>query len=175
MLPIETLKYKEQQLREKMKKVTITPCSSNVNFVQVEGQSTSLLKPRTFTVSSNAPCWTPIEENSTKKESVVDKAIKLVNTDRQADYGHPAEDFTRATGMLSSLGFRFQNSDGTLRELSAIDIPIIQMCVKLSREVNRHKDDNVVDIIGYAKCLDMVYQYYDDSAKRSTADQSNAG
>lgn len=88
----------------------------------------------------------------------VEEAIGLVNGERQQDYGHPADDFKRTAGMLSSLGFRFVDHAGNLRELDAIDIPAIMMCVKLSREVNRHKDDNVVDIIGYAKTLDMVYE-----------------
>lgn len=93
-----------------------------------------------------------------KKESPVDQAIRLVNQDRQKDYGSPLTDFSRSSGMLASLGYCFKDHNGNIRELNATDIPIIQMCVKLSREVNKHKDDNIVDIIGYAKTLDMVYE-----------------
>lgn len=92
------------------------------------------------------------------KKTKVEEAIDLVNGDRQKDYGHPADDFVRSAGMLSSLGYRLSDHNGNMRELDATDIPIIMMCVKLSREINKHKDDNIVDIIGYAKTLDMVYE-----------------
>lgn len=84
------------------------------------------------------------------------KAVELVNPTRQGDYGHPADDFTRSTGALSSLGFRFKKADGTYRDLKATDLPIIMACVKLSREVHKHKDDNIVDIHGYMNCLEMI-------------------
>lgn len=85
-------------------------------------------------------------------------AEHVVMNDRQKDYGHPYDDFNRAMGMLNSLGYRFLNPDGTYRHLSPTDQPIIMTCVKLSREVNHHKYDNIVDIHGYMKCLELVLQ-----------------
>lgn len=88
----------------------------------------------------------------------IQEAERVVTTDRQKDYGHPYDDFMRAMGMLNSLGYRFQLPDGSYRELTATDQPIIMTCVKLSREVNHHKWDNIVDIHGYMKCLEMVIE-----------------
>ena len=90
--------------------------------------------------------------------SAIQEAEKVVNTDRQKDYGHPFDDFNRAMGMLNALGYRFLEPDGSYRDLRAEDQPIIMTCVKLSREVNHHKWDNIVDIHGYMKCLEMVLE-----------------
>lgn len=83
-------------------------------------------------------------------------AIALVNGERQSDYGHPYDDFSRTAKMASGLGFRFQEDDGTLRDLKAKDIPMFMVLVKLSRESHKHKEDNLVDAIGYINTLDMV-------------------
>lgn len=90
--------------------------------------------------------------------SAIQEAEKVVNTERQKDYGHPFDDFNRAMGMLNALGYRFLQPDNTYRELRAEDQAIIMTCVKLSREVNHHKWDNIVDIHGYMKCLEMVLE-----------------
>jgi len=84
------------------------------------------------------------------------EAAQLVNGQRQEDYGHPFEDFNRIAGMLSALGFRFHGSNKSVRNIDARDFPIIMNCVKLSREVHRHKVDNLIDIHGYINCLEMV-------------------
>jgi hypothetical protein len=90
--------------------------------------------------------------------NIIDTATNLVNSDRQIDYGHPAEDFTRIAGILNALGFsrKLHSKD---KPIEATDVPIMMIAVKLSREMNKHKDDNLVDIIGYTKCLDMVHEY----------------
>lgn len=89
--------------------------------------------------------------------SILEEAARRVVPERQKNYGHPYDDFTRATGMLSALGYCFQSADGTLRKLNAADQPIIMACVKLSREVHQHQPDNLGDICGYMRCLEMVH------------------
>lgn len=81
-------------------------------------------------------------------ESVLEEAQRLVHGDRGDDYGHPAEDFTRAGRMWGAI-------------LDRDDIPpeLVGLCmvaVKISREVHRPKRDNRVDMAGYAETVDMV-------------------
>lgn len=85
-------------------------------------------------------------------------AEELVITARQEAYGHPYDDFKRTTGMLTALGFRFVEADGKIRNLQPTDHAVILLCVKLSREMHQHKEDNIVDLFGYVKCLEMVLE-----------------
>jgi hypothetical protein len=70
-----------------------------------------------------------------------------VHTDRGTDYGHPLDDFTKTAEMFNAW-------KGT--KLTADDVAVFMMFVKLSREANKHKRDNLVDLCGYAQTLSMV-------------------
>lgn len=79
--------------------------------------------------------------------SILLEAHKLVHGDRGESYGSPLDDFSRTATMFNAL-------KGT--NLTAEDVAVFMMCVKLSREANRHKRDNLVDLCGYAETLMMV-------------------
>lgn len=85
--------------------------------------------------------------------TILDEAKRITSADRQADYGHPADDFAKTalmwTGILA----------GKLRKgavITAMDVPLCMIAVKLARQVHRHKRDNLVDIAGYARTASMV-------------------
>lgn len=90
-------------------------------------------------------------------ESILKEAERLVHGARQLAYGHPADDFARTAGMMNAQGYRKLSGNGTFL-IRPEDIPIIMLDVKLSREVNGHKRDNLVDICGYAETLQMVHE-----------------
>lgn len=74
-------------------------------------------------------------------ETILEEAQRLVYGDRQAAYGHPADDFNRTALMWTAIL-------GT-----AVDAKQAALCmcaVKISREVNAPKRDNLVDLAGYA-------------------------
>lgn len=89
-----------------------------------------------------------------ERESVLQEAQRIVHGDRGVDYGHPSVDFGRTAGMLTAL-FAHKLREGARFE--ATDVGLIQICVKLSREVNRHKRDTLVDIGGYAETVQMIH------------------
>ena len=97
--------------------------------------------------------------NNIESKDILQIASDLVNGDRQQDYGHPALDFQRTARMMSGLGFRFDDPNTGIRDIKATDIPLFMVLVKLSREINKHKDDNLADCLGYIKTLDMVLNY----------------
>ena len=90
----------------------------------------------------------PPVATTTPEETITEEAQRLVGGDRQADYGHPIEDFTRTGRMWAAiLG---------LPEVSAEQVALCMVGVKISREVNRPKRDNRVDGVGYLLCLDRI-------------------
>ncbi len=80
-------------------------------------------------------------------ETVTAEADRLVSTDRGADYGHPLDDFCK-TAALWSVVFGIHVTPEQVAKAMSL--------VKVSRELNKHKRDNLVDECGYVKCLDMV-------------------
>jgi len=90
----------------------------------------------------------PTKYRPPSEENVAETAQSLVGGDRQDQYGHPIEDFTRTAGVINALY-------GT--EFGPRDIPIIMMAVKLSRVIQSpSKRDSIVDLIGYGLTYEMV-------------------
>jgi hypothetical protein len=85
--------------------------------------------------------------NPDARQSVLTEAQGLVHGDRNASYGHPLDDYTRTAGMVSAL------LAGKLKvPLTPEDLILVMCCVKLSRQVNHPKRDNMTDLAGYAEC-----------------------
>jgi hypothetical protein len=85
--------------------------------------------------------------------TILEDAQAAVYGDRQQDYGHPREDFTRTaiiwTGLLLP-----KLADGA--HLEPEDVARCQIGVKLARDVHAPKRDNRVDMAGYALTLDRL-------------------
>lgn len=75
------------------------------------------------------------------------EAHQLITGDRQHDYGHPLDDFSRTALIWSAIL-------GT--HVDAEQVALCLVGVKISREVNHPKRDNAVDGAGYFGTLQMV-------------------
>jgi len=84
-------------------------------------------------------------------DTILDEAKAHVYGDRQAEYGHPADDHGRVTGAVSAL-----LGEKLRVPLTAHDIELVLIVVKLSRFVNGYKRDTVVDIAGYAATMELT-------------------
>lgn len=81
--------------------------------------------------------------------NILEEANSLVNGARQGDYGHPIDDFTRTAAMWSAiLG----------HPVTAEQVGLCMCAVKISRQINKPKRDNLVDLAGYAATVDMVIE-----------------
>lgn len=89
-----------------------------------------------------------------KVPNILEEANALVHGARNADYGHPADDFAAVAKAFNAYVEKKYNIANLLE---ATDVPIFQMVVKIMREANKPKRDNLVDIAGYAATLEMVH------------------
>ena len=89
----------------------------------------------------------------TQPMSICEEADKIVTNDRQASYGTPAENFRITADMLNAAGFCFRGG-----KLKAEDVGLMMILVKAARQSFKHKRDSLVDICGYAKCIDMILE-----------------
>jgi hypothetical protein len=84
-------------------------------------------------------------------ESILQEADRLTSQDRQADYGHPAEDFGRTAALINAwLGDQLKSP------LTAEQVVMFMVFVKLSRQRNKWKRDNLVDAAGYLRLVEMI-------------------
>ena len=88
------------------------------------------------------------EDNTVvKSETILEEAQRLVHGDRGEAYGHPLDDFSRTAEIWSAiLGI----------PVSAEQVSLCMVGLKISREVNKPKRDNRTDGAGYFETLDMV-------------------
>ncbi len=78
-------------------------------------------------------------------ESILQEAQRLTHGDRNADYGHPLDDYTRTAALVSAL-----LAHKLLEPITAAEMAAAMGCVKLSRQMHAPKRDNMVDLAGYA-------------------------
>jgi hypothetical protein len=80
-----------------------------------------------------------------------DKAAELVLGARNADYGNPHPDFAGIALMWSGLLNTILS-----RQITAVEVALMMTALKLRREAHKHKDDNLIDAIGYLTCAEWI-------------------
>lgn len=91
--------------------------------------------------------WADLGGTDQNPRALMRQAEDLVYGDRQGAYGHPYDDYSRTAGMWSSfLGI----------EITPAQAALMMVLLKISRERNRPKDDNIVDAHGYLLCYGRI-------------------
>lgn len=104
--------------------------------------------------------------------SILQEADAVAGQDRSRDYGHPLPNHERIAAIWNvQIGPKL-NSPITAREVA-----LMMIGLKLAREVNTPKRDNLIDAAGYVKCVDMIDEAIaagaakDETAKGKTAEK----
>ena len=83
-------------------------------------------------------------DNSTTRKSVLEQALQTVTQDREQQYGTPENSFKAIAGAWSWY---------LDKEITAKDVAVLMCLFKSARvKTGRFKEDNWVDLIGYAAC-----------------------
>lgn len=85
-----------------------------------------------------------------KPKSVLQEADAIVNGPRQDAYGSPADNFCRWRDLCRSTG------RPGLENVTAEDLAITMVLLKIARDTASPKRDNAVDGAGYFDILDQV-------------------
>jgi len=96
----------------------------------------------------NSPCCPTVPP-----ATILEDAQAAVYGDRQEDYAHPRENFTRTAIIWTGL-LQHKLADGAF--IDAEDIPRCMIGLKLARDVHSPKRDNRVDGAGYFLTLDRL-------------------
>ena len=86
--------------------------------------------------------------NEENEKSILSEAEKIVNGNRQSDYGDAANNFHRIANIVNSMYPQLN--------INAQQCCAVLMAVKLIREGFRHKRDNLVDLCGYAHVMNEI-------------------
>lgn len=73
----------------------------------------------------------------------------IADTDRQEDYGDPSINLARIARLWSVLLGVTVTSE---------QVGLCLIAVKISRQIHKHKPDNLTDIAGYARCIERLHE-----------------
>lgn len=79
--------------------------------------------------------------------NILEEALPITQVERQRDYGSPEANFAHIAGIASAI---------LKREVTSREVVVIMLATKLSREMHKHKRDNLVDLAGYAWVLSRI-------------------
>lgn len=106
----------------------------------------------------------------TRKE-ILETAEKMVNGDRQDDYGTPERNFER----IAMLWTHYLGSDRLNTGITPVDVAAMLALLKIARVASGHgKSDNWIDLAGYAACGGELQSAMMDTATQEAAEDPGA-
>jgi hypothetical protein len=79
--------------------------------------------------------------------SILQEADKIINGDRQQDYGSAEQSFGRIAELWTTL---LKHKLSPVEKVTSVDVARLLLAMKLSRSITSFKRDNWVDAAGYA-------------------------
>lgn len=94
--------------------------------------------------------------------NILEEANKITSGQRRKDYGHPKENCTKIAKIYNAI---------TGQSLTAEDVVYVMIALKLARQQNKHKRDNLTDLAGYAWVLNEVIENSSSPNKHAMIDK----
>jgi hypothetical protein len=91
-------------------------------------------------------------------KSILQEADETAGETRSRDYGHPFENHRRIAAM-----WNIQLEKILKRPILPREVALMMVALKLAREINTPKRDNIVDAAGYLKCIDMIDRHLEQA------------
>lgn len=85
--------------------------------------------------------------------NVFQQAGNIVYGDREQTYGHPAKNLKVIAEQWQDYLF---HKTGAVVDLTAEDVCWMMALLKMARQMNQYKRDNLVDAIGYIGLIDRL-------------------
>lgn len=123
-------------------------CGSNDINISILGQliQNYITKTERVVSAKDIPTEKPVySKMETTEQSALDIAKELIYSERQAQYGTFKNNMTTLSEIFALL---------TKIKLTEQQCTQFLIALKLARESNKHKRDNLVDVIGYIALLD---------------------
>ena len=86
-------------------------------------------------------------------ERIYTDASNTINGERQDMYGAPEDSFN-TIGLLWSI--YLESRHDVILDINPEDVAFMMVQYKMAREMNQHKRDNLVDMVGYLGILDDI-------------------
>lgn len=102
---------------------------------------------KTFDISQSCGVRHTNAQQKKPEENILQEADRLTSGDRRKQYGHPRDQFGRLAKLWSVvLGV----------EITPMQVALCLIQLKVSRQMNGHHRDSLVDIAGYARTAEML-------------------
>ena len=83
--------------------------------------------------------------------NILEEANAIAGENRQRDYGHPYENHARIAAF-----WNVQLESKLKAPIQPREVALMMISLKLAREIQTPKRDNLLDIAGYVRCADMI-------------------
>ena len=97
-----------------------------------------------------------------RSETILEEAARITSGERQRDYDHPLRNHDRIARLWNA---HLANRPDPHGKITAENVAEMMILLKLARQCFTPKRDNLVDICGYARCLERMADYTAEAAE----------
>jgi hypothetical protein len=108
-----------------------------------------------------------LETGLESQKSILSEASEVIYGDREETYGHPAVNLENIAEQWS---LYIQQRYGAQFQLEADDVCWMMVQLKMARQMNASKRDNLVDAAGYIALIERIEDHEKEQGHATTED-----